>query len=291
MSFEKGLADRIKDNPKSFYSYTKSKLKTRETVGPIDDGNTVLSADIDVANVLNNYFSSVFTHESGQLPEPVDLFTGDRDDILSDVAFNEQDVLSLLKNLKPGKAPGPDKFYPKILKELANEIAHPIFLIFQQSLQQGAVPVEWKTANVTPIFKKGNRNTVSNYRPVSLTSVICKLIETLIKRSLAEHLERHSLLNKSQHGFLPKRSCLTNLLEFFDDITKILDEGDPVDVIYLDFQKAFDKVPHQSLCQKLASHGLGGQLLNCIQEWLSDRKQRVVINGQTLQVECPKVLF
>ena len=109
----------------------------------------------------------------------------------------------------------------------------------------GIVPLEWKEANIIPLLKKGSRNKSVNYRPVSLTSVICKLLETIIRDHMMDFLVKHKLINTSQYGFLKARSCLTNLFSFFEEITKWVDDGSPVDVIYLDFQKAFDKVPHQ----------------------------------------------
>ena len=144
------------------------------------------------------------------------------------------------------------------------------------SLQEGIVPLEWKEANIIPLFKKGSRNKSVNYRPVSLTSVICKVLETIIR----DFLIKHKLINPSQHGFLKARACLTNLLCFFEEITKWVDEGSPVDVIYLDFQKAFDKVPHQRLILKLKSHGMGNSIINWIEQWLKDRRQRVVVDGE-----------
>ena len=109
------------------------------------------------------------------------------------------------------------------------------------SLKEGVVPFEWKEANIIPLFKKGSRNKSENYRPVSLTSVICKLLERLIKDHMVDFLVKHKLLNSSQHEFLKVRSCLTNMLCFLEEITK----RSPVDIIYLDFQKAFDKVPYK----------------------------------------------
>ena len=131
------------------------------------------------------------------------------------------------------------------------------------SLQEGIVPLDWKEANIIPLFKKGSRNKSVNYRPVSLTSVICKVLETIIRDHMMDFLIKHKLINPSQHGFLKARSCLTNLLCFFEEITKWVDEGSPVDVIYLDFQKAFDKVPHQRLILKLKSHGMGNSIQSC----------------------------
>ena len=128
-------------------------------------------------------------------------------------------------------------------------------------------------------IKKGSRNKSVNYRPVRLTSVICKLLETMIRDHMMDFLCKHKLINPSQHGFLKARSCLTNVLCFFEEITKWVDEGSPVDVIYFYFQKAFDKVLHQRLILKLKSHGMGKSIINWIEQWLTDRRQRVVVDG------------
>ena len=137
---------------------------------------------------------------------------------------------------------GVDGIAPKILKETVEQICTPLAHVFNMSLQEGIVPLEWKEANIIPLFKKGPRNKSVNYRPVSLTSVICKVLETIIRDHMMDFLIEHKLINPSQHGFRKARSCLTNLLCFFEEITKWVDEGSPVNVIYLDFQKAFDKV-------------------------------------------------
>ena len=127
------------------------------------------------------------------------------------------------------------------------------WVLSQTKLYKNACISKRKEANIIPLFKKGSRNKSVNYRPVSLTSVICKLLEAIIRDHMMDFLIKHKLINPSQHGFLKARSCLTNLLCFFEEITKWVDKGSPVDVIYLDFQKAFDKVPHQRLILKLKS--------------------------------------
>ena len=279
-SYEVKIAKQCKDNPKIFYSYTRSKLKTRESVGPLSNQEGgLISDDRDIAIALNEYFCSVFTEEDENLPEPVRVFSEEQDCQMVDITFTVDDVRKLLLNLNPSKAPGPDQLYPRVLKEMADELAYPLFSVFKRSTIECVVPDDWKNANVVPIFKKGSRQAAANYRPVSLTSVVCKLLESLIKSNIIKHLYKFNLLNKSQHGFLRNRSCLTNLLEFLEDVTKMLDEGDPVDIIYLDFQKAFDKVPHRRLVEKLAAHGICGSTQKWINAWLEGRKQRVVING------------
>ena len=152
-------------------------------------------------------------------------------------------------------------------------------VIMKSSFDTGVVPDDWRTANVTPIFKKGNRNKVENLHPVSLTSQIGKLFETIIRESLVEHLDKNGLINASQHGFRKGGSCFSNLLTFLDGVTRSLDNHDTVDVIYLDFVKAFNKVPHKRLLDKLDKHGIGGKVWVWLKEWLSDRRQRVCVNG------------
>jgi len=155
-----------------------------------------------------------------------------------------------------------------------------VSILLRKSLDEGVVPDDWKIANVSPIFKKGDKRKVSNYRPVSLTSQVLKVIETILRDAIVSHLETSNLIRDSQHGFRKGRSCLTNLLVFLDKLTTIVNEGHSADVIYLDFAKDFDKVPHQRLLQKLEGHGIQGKLLDWISSWLTNRRQRVCIQGK-----------
>jgi hypothetical protein len=191
-----------------------------------------------------------------------------------------------LQSLKVDKCPGLDGIHPKMLFELRKEISEPLSNIFNRSLEESVVPTEWKDAGVTPLFKKGQKSDVQNYRPVSLTCLVCKLLESIIKDVIVAHLERYELIRDSQHGFTKGRSCLTNLLEFFEEVTLNLDEGRPFDVIYLDFSKAFDKVPHQRLFRKLLAHGIGGQILEWVKNWLTGRRQKVGVNKTYSDWEC-----
>ena len=189
-------------------------------------------------------------------------------------------VVSKINNMKENKSPGVDGISPKIVKETVEQISAPLAHVFNMSLQEGIVPFEWKESNIIPLFKKGSRNKSVHYRPVSLTSVICKLLETIIRDHMMDFFIKHKLINPSQHGFLKAKSCLTNVLCFLEEITKWVDDGSPVDVIYLDFQKAFGKVPHQRLISKLKSHCMGNSLINWIEQWLTYRRQRMVVDGE-----------
>ena len=182
--------------------------------------------------------------------------------------------------MKPNKAGGVDQLNSSFLINIANEISLPLTILFKESLSKGCVPEDWKNANVSPIFKKGSKEKAENYRRVSLTSHICKTLERIITQDITKHLEDNNLIRNSQHGFRNNKSCLTNLLEFSEKVVNSLDEGSPVDIIYLDFSKAFDKVPHQRLAIKLEAHGIEGEVLSWIKSWLKDRKQRVVLNGE-----------
>ena len=142
------------------------------------------------------------------------------------------------------------------------------------------MPQDWRNGNIPPIFKKGSKKEPGNYRPISLTSIPCKVMESIIKDQVVDHLVNNSLLNKSQNGFMKHKSCATNLLEFMEKITLESDNNIPMDIIYLDFSEAFDKVPKHRLIQKLKSHGIEGNVLSWINNWLTGRRQRVIINGE-----------
>jgi len=181
--------------------------------------------------------------------------------------------------LRADKAAGPDNISPKLFLELSEELCFPLSVVLQKSLDDGVVPNDWKLASVCAIYKKGSRAHTSNYRPVSLTSQLCKLLESIIRTAVVSHLDKFNLIKDSQHGFRRGRSCLTNLLEFLDKVTRSVDTGNNIDIIYLDFAKAFDKVPHNRLIKKLEAHGIGGKILTWIADWLQGRMQRVCLHG------------
>ena len=184
-----------------------------------------------------------------------------------------------MRKLRPDKSPGPDGMHPRVLKECAAELVHPMTLLFRTSLMEGKLPKSWKEATVTPIFKKGSRMEVGNYRPVSLTSVCCKLLEKIIRKSLLGHMISNGYLSDYQHGFVQGRSCTTQLLRVMDMWTEILDQGGAIDAVYLDFAKAFDTVPHQRLLMKMESYGVTGRLLDWLRDFLVGRRQRVGVAG------------
>ena len=183
------------------------------------------------------------------------------------------------KKLNSNKSAGPDGFYPRVNKETEEETAPHFCNIFRISLEQRKAVRDWKLQNISPLFKKGSKDDPGNYRPISLTSVPGKMLESIIADDMMSHLEHNKLILDSQHGFRRGRSCLTNLVDFFHDMFSIYDKSRAVDILYLDFRKAFDKVPHKRLMAKVRSLGIIDEVGDWIEDWLSDRKQRVVING------------
>jgi hypothetical protein len=179
--------------------------------------------------------------------------------------------------LNTNKSTGVDKVHPKVLKECSNSIAKPLSILFNRSYSGGIVPKLWLHANVTPLFKKGDKLNPSNYRPISLTSIVCKIMESLIRDSMMKHLIDNNLIIKEQHGFVPKKSCCTNLLETMDLLTQAIEEGYPIDILFLDFAKAFDTVAHTRLGLKLSMFGFADTLLSWIKAFLGDRYQRVIL--------------
>ena len=198
---------------------------------------------------------------------------------MSTISLNVEGIYRLLNDLDVNKAPGPDKIPNRILKYCATEIAQILQVIFNQSLTSGNLPDDWLTANIMPIFKKGNRSSPLNYRPISLTAVCCKILEHIIYHHIMEHLSQYQIIHNYQHGFRQGYSAESQLITVTEDILYAMDHKLQTDFILLDFQKAFDTVPHQRLLSKLSSYGIQNETYSWINSWLTRRKQRVIVNG------------
>ena len=277
---EKRIASASKENPKEFFAYVNSRKPIKNNISPLrNKEGKLVTVDKEKAEVMNKYFTSVFTIEDPTIiPEPEIKYEGPRP--LDRITFTLEDIKKKIKKLNKFKSPGPDDIHPREIKELEEEIGPHFYKIFRKSADERKAPKGWKLGNVAPIYKKGPKEEPGNYRPVCLTLVPCKIFESIVVDLMVEHIEKNNLLIDSQHGFRQNRSCLSNLLEFFHNMFSIYDKSRAIDIIYLDFQKAFDKVPHKKLMVKTRALGIIEEIADWIEDWLTGRKQRVVINGE-----------
>ena len=280
---EKKVAQEAKSNPKSFWKYTQSKLKTRAGIPDLiiseeDDTPEYTKTDQDKADLFMKYFSSVFTVE----PEHEEMPPFDKRNYsqeLSNIQITEEMVLQKLKKIKVNKSPGPDNIHPRVLHEISGNITIPITYIYKTSLRCRELPSEWKHANVSSIYKKGKKTVPQNYRPVSLTCILCKIMESIIRDHVIDHMTTNKLFSNKQFGFISGRSTTLQLLHVLTIWCEILDEGGTIDVIYCDFMKAFDKVPHQRLLFKTERYGITENVHGWIKSFLTGRTQCVSINN------------
>lgn len=277
-NYEFDLAKKSKKDPKIIFKYMNSKRTIKENITSLRDKNGYLKEDgNDIVTILGQQFKSVFEHDNGISPvihkmnieKPFDW------DISNEITI--ETILTRLEKLNENKACGCDQVRAIVLKRAATGFAYPLMLLFIKSLNSGEVPLEWREANVSPIYKNGPRTDAANYRPVSLTSIVCKIIEGIIKDKLLQYLVVNRLIAKEQHGFIPGKACNTNLLETIDVITDSLNKGYQVDVIFLDFEKAFDKVSHRKLIQKLRAFEISEVVICWIESFLTNRRQRIII--------------
>ena len=241
--FEINLTSNIKNRPKHFWKYVKSRLKTRADIPilTLNDGATAITS-IQKAEALNNHFSSVFnTEDIDNVPLCEDKYTGDP---LETIVFTPDIIKTKLLNINENKSPGPDNIHPFMIRCLADPLSKPLSILFNKSIKSSTVPDQWLEALITAIYKKGQKNMVDNYRPISLTSVFSKIFESIVRDAIVKHMTINKLFVDEQHEFVPMRNCATQLLLCLDEWSKIMEDSGCVDIIYTAFSKAFDSVPH-----------------------------------------------
>ncbi|KAK3097835.1 hypothetical protein FSP39_013615 [Pinctada imbricata] len=252
--------------------------KNDVTLPPLksDDLDLYIENDTAKASLFNTYFLSQQDIDDTSSSLPI---AHDPDYCLSDIIIDETDVIDVLSSLNTNKATGPDLINPILLRNASRELAPLFTKLFNLSIQTSTFPASWKLANVSPIFKKDDPSLVKNYRPISLLSIIGKVMERCVFKHLYNYLHSHSILTNLQSGFRPNDSTINQLLDLSNEFGRALDEGKEIRVVFCDISKAFDRVWHEGLIHKLRSIGIKDKILNWFANYLSNRKQRVVING------------
>ena len=280
---------KFKENPKRYWSFIKA-LKSSGHVSPVLECNGELVKDAAAkANCLNKCFAAKFSAPyTAALPEAPTLQSPG----LSSFYVPPGRVAQLLRELSPHKACGPDGLSARILRECAEELAIPLDIICRLSVRSGVFPSIWKRTNIIPVYKKGSKKLPDNYRPVSLLAISSKILERMVCEGLLQACL--PALPPSQHGFLPKRSCVSNLSCFLEHCWTSLTKGSQTDAIYTDYSSAFTSVSHRLLLHKLkCSFNISGLALDWLESYLGQRSQRVILDGKhsdwtPCNLECRK---
>ena len=258
---------------KKFWSHVKSTSKSSRIPGTVNLNGRFRNNPIDQAKLFNEYFEEQFS-EASQYNIDLDY----SNDSVNDIDFNSGRVSKILRDINVNKAAGPDGINGKVLKNCREGISYPLSCLFRTSYNSGHIPSEWKLANVVPVHKKGAKASVENYRPISLTCLTMKVFEKIVRDEL--FAKCRDKLDQRQHGFLPEKSCTTQMVVYVESLCLSINANIRTDVVYFDFAKAFDSVNHDIILHKLKTNfGINGTLLKFIMNYLKDRQQRVVIGG------------
>ena len=278
------LAKRLLDysaSTKTYWSILKTFLNNKKipVIPPIFYDNRFITDFKQKAEIFNSHFFKQCTRLINnstilsQCPQKLN-------ESLHSITFEINDIEKIIKNLDPNKSHGHDMLSIRMLKLCGESIYKPLNLIFKSCLETGQFPSDWKKANVVPVFKKGDKQLLKNYRPISLLPIIGNIFERLLYNQMFEFFIRNDLISRNPSGFKPSDSCINQLLAITHEIYKSFDACLDVRAVFLDISKAFDKVWHQGLLYKLKQNGISGNLLETLTDFLKDRKQRVVLNGQ-----------
>ena len=278
---EAAVVSRIKENPKYFFSYAKTHSQIRQDIVMLrDEKGKVTRVPVEISNILQNQFSSVYSNPSSPDIEEPD-FPRAEDNALNPECFRirKSDILAAAQELKTNSTPGPDGVPAELLIRCRDALSTPLIILWEESFSRNIVPQFYKESYVCPIHKKNDRSVAANYRPISLTSHVMKLAERVVRQIIVQHMEGQDLISDKQHGFRTGRSTLSQLLIHFDEVLNGMLEGDSTDTIFLDYSKAFDKVDHRLLLEKMTRYGFPPNLVNWLRSFLSDRTQVVVVKG------------
>ena len=298
--YRNNLTDKIRRRKEEYLNEIESRINSDESYGskcwwklvnqftikkgfstpdipPIQYDNKVCYLPEEKAEAFNEHFirNSTITGNEDELPV-LDIV----ENSIPELIITEEMVTDVIKSLNPNKAVGPDFVHNKMLIKAVSVISGPLAVLFNRSLDEHKFPTSWKIANVTPIFKKGEKDKCGNYRPVSLLSCVSKVMEKCVQIHVFDYLKSYNLLTSNQSGFIPGDSTVMQLLVMYDDFCKAIDNKVTSQSVFFDISKAFDRVWHRGLIYKLQCIGVRGTLLKWFTDYISQRKQAVVIKGK-----------
>ena len=282
-NYYKNLSLRLRDNSltsKDWWKVLKHFISTsncQNSIPALISDNEYIYDDYNKANLLNTFFQQQTKLNDTNIEPP--NTPNITNETLQSIVITPLEVETILKSLPLGKASGPDEINNRVLREAANELSILLCDLFNYSLTKSQVPDKWKEANVCAIFKKGDKSLVSNYRPISLLSNIEKVFERIIFKHVYNFIHENSILTHRQSGFRPQDSTVNQLAFLYNSYCEALDAGKEIRVVFFDVSKAFDRVWHKGLLEKLKSIGIDGALLSWFSSYLSNRRQRVIIPG------------
>ena len=283
---EKRVIENIKVNSKFFLSYAKQYSKTIDGVGPLlDSAKKIITGAKSICELLRQQYESVFSkpRKATENQDNPNKFFSKGKSKLADIAFTTDGIKSAINELSVNAASGPDGLPAILLKNGKDILTFPIYILWRDSLDTGNIPELLKLANIVPIHKGGSKAFAKNYRPISLTSHLIKIFERVIRKHIVKYLETNNLLNQGQHGFRTGRSCLTQLKDHYDRVLHQCETGANVDVIYLDFAKAFNKVDHNIPLSKIKNMAIGGRVGIWLYAFLKNRYHVIVTNKSMLE--------
>ena len=272
----------VKKNPKYFFSYAKRFSKLKSNIGPLRNKDTGLLHynPQQMADMLQTQYSSVFSDPNNPEKRNTMADSPQSSDNISTIDFDEEDIIGAIDEINADSATSEGEIPARILKACKKPLAKALLILWRSSFDTGAIPLTYKEQFITPVYKKGNKTDPANYRPISLTSHVIKIFERIVRKNLVEYLEKNNLFSSKQHGFRKGRSCLTQLLQHMDYLLENFLDNSETDVIYLDYAKAFDKVDHSILLNKIKAYGISGKLYEWIKQFLCGRTQTVVVDGK-----------
>ena len=279
LKHEQKIVKNLKYNCKPLFRYMKSKSKARKNVSTLkNESGNLTESPAETAELLAKFFQSIHSPEEfGPLLEK--CYKSNVHSTMNVLEISSEDVRLLLSKLDVGKSMGPDEIHPKILRFLSTneDFINAITILFNTCIKFKSIPNIWKTATVVSLHKKGSIHLPSNYRPVSLTCILCKVFEKFVRTHILDYITTELVSN--QHGFVMGKSTLSNLLESIDAINEYLSYGNCADILYLDFSKAFDTVSHYRLLIKMENLGISSNIIDIVKDFLSNRTMRVRVGS------------